>query len=125
MVSALPSSNWMVTTVSGAACAIAGTASTLPAARATAAPIRDDCLRTLSHLVIGYPPAGDLPCRGCARALRCDQSRRKLIHGHLWLGTLPNQTCPCQAVASLARHGGRSATAAAGENPEAGECGGA
>src|SRR6516162_11119512 len=105
MVSALPSSNWMVTTVSGAACAIAGPASRVPAARAAAATIRDCRPRTLFHLVMSYSfgPELDLPAgRAGASASRAE----RLIHSLSWLGTFPNQTWPVKDCMVVERRAG-------------------
>src|SRR5215469_3187601 len=54
MVSALPSSNWTVMTVSGAARASAGAANRQPMASATAAATRGCRPRILVHLLMDY-----------------------------------------------------------------------
>src|SRR6516162_5788207 len=86
MVSALPSSNWTVTTVSGAARATAGPAIRQPAARAADAPnaaARDRRPRVPIHLVMGC---------SCPSPNRPGQHwRGPGPRNHPWLGIFPNQ----------------------------------
>src|SRR6516225_6407909 len=90
----------MVTTVSGAAWAIAGTASRLPTASATAATARDRCPRILFHLVMTYSFGRNETCHAKACALRSFRGSHaaRLVRSHSWLGTLPSQERPVKGL---------------------------